>query len=100
MLRANGGNPRLIQDLLGDAQLWDLLGKSCNKQIAELKAFQNVYGSKPWAVLHEDENVDEVMKTFGERIEDLEGEYKNGLNTLADISRDLIQLVLDKPFPF
>ncbi|KAL2201556.1 hypothetical protein P885DRAFT_56948 [Corynascus similis CBS 632.67] len=76
----------------GDAQLWDLLGKSCNRQIAELKAFQNVYGSKPWAVLHENENVDEVMKTFGERIEDLERKYKNGLNTLADTSRDLIQL--------
>ncbi|KAK4250514.1 hypothetical protein C7999DRAFT_28850 [Corynascus novoguineensis] len=92
LLRANGGNPRLIQDLLGDAQLWDLLGKSCNRQIAELKAFQNTYGSKPWTVLHENEDVDEVMKTFGERIEDLEREYENGLKTLADTSRDLIQL--------
>jgi hypothetical protein len=48
LLRANGGDPRLIRDLLGDAQLWDLLGRSCNRQIAELKAFRNAYVSKPW----------------------------------------------------
>ncbi|KAK4232873.1 hypothetical protein C8A03DRAFT_19934, partial [Achaetomium macrosporum] len=91
LLRANGGDPRLIQDLLGDAQLWDLLGRSCNRQIAELKAFQNAYKSKPWAVLHENEDVNDV-ETFGKSIEDLEKEYRNGLKTLADTSRDLIQL--------
>jgi hypothetical protein len=100
LLRANGGDPRLIQDLLGDAQLLDLLGRSCNRQIAELKAFQNGYGSKPWGVLHENEHVQKDVKTFGESIKDLEKEYRNGLKTLADTSRDLIQLVLDKSFPF
>ncbi|KAK4232843.1 hypothetical protein C8A03DRAFT_19953 [Achaetomium macrosporum] len=92
LLRANGGDPRLIQDLLGDAQLWDLLGRSCNRQIAELEAFQNAYGSKPWAALHEDGHVHEDLKAFGESIEDLKKEYGNGLRTLADTSQDLIQL--------
>ncbi|KAL2176976.1 uncharacterized protein P884DRAFT_270336 [Thermothelomyces heterothallicus CBS 202.75] len=92
LLRASGGDPRLIRDLLGDAQLWDLLGRSCNRQIAELKAFQKAYGSKPWTAFHEDEHVLEDVKTFGENIQELEREYGDGLKTLADTSRDLIQL--------
>ncbi|KAL2190008.1 hypothetical protein L209DRAFT_150361 [Thermothelomyces heterothallicus CBS 203.75] len=51
-----------------DAQLWDLLGRSCNRQIAELKAFQKAYGSKPWTAFHEDEHVLEDVKTFGENL--------------------------------
>lgn len=51
-------------------------------------------------MLHENEHVHEDLKTFGKSIEDLEKEYRNGLKTLADTSRDLIQLVLDKSFPF
>jgi hypothetical protein len=100
LLRANGGDQRLIQDLLGDAQLWDLLGRSCNRQIAELKAFQNAYGSKPWAVLHGNEQNEDDVEKFGGSIKDLEKEYRNGLKILVDTSRDLIQLVLDKSFPF
>lgn len=82
--------------MLGDTQLWDILERSCNRQIAELKAFQNAYGSKSWAVLHEDEKVVEDLKTFDESIVNLEREYVNGLRTLAGTSRDLIQLVLNK----
>jgi len=84
--------------LLGDAQIWDLLGKSYNRQRAELKAFQKAYRSKSWAVLHEDENVYEDLKTFDESVESLEQEYRNGLKILEDTSRDLIQLVLEKSF--
>ena len=99
LLRANGRNPLLIRDLLGDSQLWDLLRRSCNRQIAELKAFQNSYGSKPWAVLYENEQVDEDVKTFGENIGNLEKKYGNGLKTLAVTSRDLTQVVLIKFSP-
>lgn len=100
MLKASGRNPLLIRDLLGDAQLWDLLRRSCNRQIAELKAFQDSYRSKPWTVLLEEGRVHEDLETFGKTIENLEREYENGLKTLADTSRDLIQLVLEKSFPF
>ncbi|KAK4243222.1 hypothetical protein C7999DRAFT_18406 [Corynascus novoguineensis] len=92
LLKANGSNPRLVQDLLGDTQLWDILERSCNRQIAELKAFQNAYESKSWAVLHEDEKVVEDLNTFDKSIRNLEREYVNGLKTLSDTSRDLIQL--------
>jgi len=103
LLKANGTDPLLIRDLLGDAQLWDLLGRSCRKQIAELEEFQTSYISKLWAVLREDElaadqQANEVMKKFSDAIETLKNAHLEGLRTLTDTSKDLIQLVPDKPF--
>ncbi|KAJ5772683.1 ankyrin-2 [Penicillium odoratum] len=57
LLRANGGSPDLIRDLLGDAQLWDLIRRSYNKQFVELKAFLNCYVSRSWSVLRENKTV-------------------------------------------
>ncbi|KAJ5185875.1 ankyrin-2 [Penicillium cf. griseofulvum] len=56
LLRANGRNPRLIRDLLGDAQLWDLPRRSCNKQIAELMEFRNKYDSQSCVILRDNQS--------------------------------------------
>lgn len=105
LLRANGRNPRLIRDLLGDAQLWDLLRRSCSKQIAELTAFRNSYVSQSFAVLRENDftgskEVDEEVrsfgdqvKSFGDQINKLERIYSEGLKALTETSKELIQLV-------
>jgi hypothetical protein len=98
LLRARGRDPSLIRDLLGDAQLWDLLIRSCNKQIAELMAFWDSYKSESWAVLREndstgEEQVGEDVKSFWLEIAKLEIAYREGLKTLTETSRDLIQLV-------
>ncbi|KAL2152876.1 hypothetical protein VTH82DRAFT_4031 [Thermothelomyces myriococcoides] len=50
-------------------------------------------GGNPGLILfHEDDTVQQVVKDFGEQIEELEAEYRRGLDTLLDNSRDLIQL--------
>jgi hypothetical protein len=104
LLRANGSNPLLIRDLLGDAQLWDLLRRTCRKQIADLKEFQTSYESKPWEILREhDAAVDqqkneEFLKEFSNGVVVLEKAYNEGLDTLLNTSQDLIQLVLDRSF--
>lgn len=90
LLRANGRDPGLIRMLLGDAQLWDRLRRSCRKQIAELEEFRTSYESKLWAVLHEDESVADWQA-----VETLKKAHSEGLETLTDTSKDLIQLVLD-----
>ncbi|CAI7650494.1 unnamed protein product [Penicillium discolor] len=97
LLRANGRNPRLIRDLLGDSQLWDLLRRSCNKQIAELMAFQNKYESQSWVVLRENESTgseeeNKAMGIFEDQIKRLEEVYSEGLKALMETSKDLIQL--------
>jgi hypothetical protein len=84
--------------LLGDAQLWELLIRSCNKQIAELMAFRDSYMSETWAVLREsdstgEEQVGDDVKSFRLEIAKLEKAYREGLKTLTETSRDLIQLV-------
>ncbi|GIC88089.1 ankyrin-2 [Aspergillus udagawae] len=56
LLRANGRNPCLIRDLLGDAQLWGLLERTYNRQITELVAFQDSYRSQSWTVLRENDS--------------------------------------------
>ncbi|KAK4243683.1 DNA methylase, N-6 adenine-specific, conserved site [Corynascus novoguineensis] len=99
LLKSNGSNPRLVQDFPGDAQIWDLLERSCSRQIAELKAFKNAFIS--WVERREDESEYSDLNIFDRSIEDLEQEYRNGLKSLANTSRelmDLIQLVLDKYF--
>jgi hypothetical protein len=98
LLRANGRNPRLIRDLLGDAQLWDLLRRSCNKQIAELMAFRNKYESQSWVVLRDNESTgseeeNKAMVMFQDQINKLEEVYSEGLKALMETSKDLIQLV-------
>lgn len=98
LLRANGRNLGLIRDLLGDAQLWDLLRRSCNKQIAELMAFRNKYESQSWAVLRDNEStgseeMNKAMGIFQNQINRLEEEYSEGLKALMETSKDLIQLV-------
>lgn len=45
-------------------------------------------------MFHDDDQVLQDMEGFGEGIEELEKEYTNGLQKLANTSRDLIQLVL------
>jgi hypothetical protein len=102
LLRANGRNPRLIRDLLGDAQLWDLLRRSCNKQIAELMAFLNKYESQSWAVLRDagSEEVNKAMDIFQSQINRLEEVYSEGLKALMETSKDLIQLVSNNSFQF
>jgi hypothetical protein len=83
--------------------LWDLLRRSCRKQITELEEFQTSYESKLWAVLRDNEpavgqQANEAVKKFSEAIETLKRAYSEGLETLTNTSQDLIQLVLDKPF--
>ncbi|KAJ5817114.1 ankyrin-2 [Penicillium robsamsonii] len=97
LLRANGRSPRLIRDLLGDAQLWDLLRRSCNKQIAELMAFQNEYDSQSLVVLRDNgstgsEERKKAMVIFQDQINRLEEVYSEGLKALMETSKDLIQL--------
>ncbi|CRL24611.1 DNA methylase, N-6 adenine-specific, conserved site [Penicillium camemberti] len=97
LLRANGRNPRLIRDLLGDAQLWDLLRRSCNKQIAELMEFRNKYESQSLAVLRDNEStgseeLNKAMLIFQNQINRLEEVYSEGLKALMETSKDLIQL--------
>lgn len=85
--------------MLSDAQLWDQIAKTYDTQITELKEFQRTYGSSQWTVFHHDADELKDIENFKKGIEELEKEYKRGLKTLADTSRDLIQLVLAKYFP-
>lgn len=95
LLMANGRNQRLIRDLLGDAQLWDLLRRGCNKQIDELTTFRNRYVSQSLAVLREkgSKEVDEEVNSFSDQINKLEQVYSEGLEALTETSKNLIQLV-------
>lgn len=96
LLRANGRNPRLIHDLLSDAQVWDLLKRSCNNQIAELKTLRNSYVSKSWKVLREgftEEDAYESVKILQVEIDKLERVFLQGIRILMETSKDLIQLV-------
>lgn len=98
LLIANGKNPRLIRDLLGDAQLWDLLRRNCDNQMAELMAFQESYRSQSWAVIFESDSMgdnqgDGVAGEFQRETNELKQKYSEGLKTLTETSRDLIQLV-------
>jgi hypothetical protein len=99
LLRANGKDPRLIRDLLGDAQLWDLLRESCSRQIFELTEFQNSYKSKPWTALREqsirgEEQLNDDEQSFLDEIGHLEKAQTQGLETLMKASQNLIELVL------
>ncbi|KAJ5768516.1 ankyrin-2 [Penicillium manginii] len=81
LLMANGKNPRLIRDLLGDAQLWDLLRKSCKQQINDLVALQtSYYMSESWAMLRENKSTElnglkEEGASFRKEIDGLEQEF-------------------------
>lgn len=103
LLRANGRDPRLIRDLLGDAQLWDLLRESCSRQIVELTEFQNSYKSRPWTALREqsirEEQLNDNEQSFVDEIGRLKEAQSKGLKTLMKASQNLIELVLAKSLP-
>jgi hypothetical protein len=82
--------------LLGDAQLWDLLGRSCKRQIAEFRTFDESCRSKAWAALLEnsaENQVEKDLKLWQEKINELENAYLTGLKSLMETAQDLIQLV-------
>lgn len=119
-MRSQGRNRHLIRDLLGDAQLWDLLEKTCRKQISELTEFQESY--KRLTILHETDEkkekdekneedeknekdkkdkkdrsasgaVVESLEEFSSKLTHLKKLYDEDLKALKEYSQDLIQLV-------
>ncbi|KAH6888428.1 hypothetical protein B0T10DRAFT_488158 [Thelonectria olida] len=94
LLRASGQDPRLIRDLLADAQLWDLLDRNCSKQITDLRAFRDTYFSVSLGVLHENppEERESFKRLFDEDIHELEKAHRRDVKFLTEASQNLIQL--------
>ncbi|KAF2194612.1 hypothetical protein K469DRAFT_774218 [Zopfia rhizophila CBS 207.26] len=94
LLRSKGNNQSVIQDLLSDAELLDLLSRSLQEQVAELRKFVDIYLSGLWSILHEkgSKKAKEEGQSLMVKRKSLNEGCSERLGTLVELSQNLIQL--------
>lgn len=90
---SNGGDPKLIRDLLLDARLWGWLRKLSEDQAKTLKTLERKYETS-WTVLHEEgkDVTEEKLKSFKQETANLTDQMDRKLKDLEVASQELIQL--------